>query len=123
MVMQNADWDVERAVGLDEMDRIGANSRLLDFQNSCFANKRKDLRTAAKAFDPETDCFNPKGPADAGPCSELVSMKCIPVNALTKTKMAKDKSVFHMQKHDKLEDKLPKGFQKVHGNRKVKVAA
>lgn len=48
---ENENWDLEDAVVLKDMDRIGACRRLRDFQDSCHAKKSKIPGIVAEAIE------------------------------------------------------------------------
>lgn len=88
-VKDDDDWDLEGAVGLDNVERVGAKRHLRKLQDSCRAKKRKVPGPVAEAFEFSTQLVNRKAPAGAGPSNELASVKdalATPQSAVTDAK-------------------------------------
>lgn len=69
------DWELKRAVGLNDVDRIGAKPHLRGYHESCNAMTKNIPGTDTEAFEFTTELVMQEAPADAGPSAESASVK------------------------------------------------
>lgn len=112
--------DLNGAVGLDDVECVGAKRCLRDFQDCSRAMKRKVSGTAPEAFGLDTELGNQRVFVDAGPSTELVSVKGALTTAYTKAKKVQHQLPLLQQGHNELEGELRRGFYMVQGNWKIK---
>lgn len=118
----DVDRDLESAIGVDDVERVGAKRCLHYFQDSFSAKKRKVPGTVAEALKLATKFVNQKAPADAR-STELVSMKEALATVQAEAKKDRDRLALLLQQHEKLENDLCRGFNKVQESWKEKVEA
>lgn len=101
---------MEGAVGLDEVERVGAKRRSCDFQDSCNAKKRKLPETVTETSKFATELVNREAPSDAYPSAELVSVKDAFSTVQVAGKVAKGQLASLQNKRGALESSLLAGF-------------
>lgn len=74
-VDDGGDWYLEGVVSSNDVERVVANQRVCDFQDSCRAKKCKDPRTVVEAFSLAKELVSEEDSLDAGPLTDLVSME------------------------------------------------
>lgn len=109
------DRNLEGAVGLDKVERVGAKGRLRDFQNSCRAKRRKVPGTFDETFELLTKLVGRENSPNSSPFDRLTSVKDAFATTQVAAKEGGHKTVSSLKQiHDTFSDSLLSGFNKAH---------
>lgn len=87
-------WNLNGAIGLNDVERLGAKRFLREFQDSRRSKKRDLPGIVADVFVRGFRLVNLEAPEDVSPLEELVSIKKFHSSAQAVSKKAKEKESF-----------------------------
>lgn len=98
------DWDLDGAVRLDDLERVSGKRHLRESQDNFRAKNCKVPGTVGVTFKFSTALINEEAPTDAGPSTELLSVKDALATAHVGAKEAKEQRALLLTKYDALEN-------------------